>query len=552
MFCIQCEQAIQTPSIKGCSVSKGMCGKTAEISDLQDVLVYALQCVSLWATQAKKFDIVDDEINRWAPKAFFATLTNVNFDPARIVALTKQATEFKNRLQDKVVTAATVTGKSLNLPPLAYFELPEHAEEIRNIALQVAVNRGKDTVNEDVIGLRLLCLYGLKGAAAYMEHARVLHQTCDEIYAEYHDIMSWLGTDPDDLHALLNCSMQIGMMNYKVMEMLDAGETLTFGHPTPTQVNVKPVKGKCILVSGHDLHDLEKILQQTEGKGINVYTNGEMLPAHSYPELSKYPHLVGNYGGAWQDQQTEFANFPGAIVMTSNCLINPNVGNYADRIFTRSIVGWPGVEHIDGDDFSRVIECALDLPGFKHDEIEHMITIGFGRNALMSAAPAVIEQVKAGNIRHFFLVGGCDGEKKERHYYTDFAAAAPEDTVLLTLACGKYRFNKNNFGDINGIPRLLDIGQCNDAYSAIQLALALSKEFDCSINELPLTLVLSWFEQKAIVILLTLFALGVKGIYIGPTAPGFLTENLIGIIQDKFDLRLISSVEEDMNAMLSA
>ncbi|GAL36751.1 hydroxylamine reductase [Vibrio maritimus] len=400
--------------------------------------------------------------------------------------------------------------------------------------------------------MRLLCLYGLKGAAAYLEHARVLSQTDEEVYGEYHQIMSWLGTDPVDLEPLLNTSMQIGLMNYKIMEMLDRGETDTFGHPEPTQVNVKTIKGKCILVSGHDLHDLEKILQQTEGLGINVYTNGEMLPAHAYPELKKYPHLAGNYGSAWQNQQKEFANFPGAIVMTSNCLLNPNVGQYADRLFTRSIVGWPGVAHIEGDDFKQVIECALAQDGFQHDEIEQMITVGFGRNALMQAAPAVVEQVKAGAIKHFFLVGGCDGDKSERSYYTDFTAQAPEDSVILTLACGKFRFNKNQFGDINGIPRLLDVGQCNDAYSAIQLALALAEEFDCGINELPLTLVLSWFEQKAIVILLTLFALGVKGIYTGPTAPAFLTDNLLSILQQKFDMRGISTVENDLKTILAA
>ncbi len=277
-----------------------------------------------------------------------------------------------------------------------------------------------------------------------------------------------------------------------------------------------------------------------------------MLPAHSYPELKKYPHLVGNFGSGWQNQQKEFANFPGAIVMTSNCLLNPNVGQYADRIFTRSIVGWPGETHIDGDDFSQVIECALALEGFQHNEIEQMINIGFGRNALMSAAPAVIDEVKKGNISHFFLVSGCDGDKSERSYYTDFTAQAPEDSVILTLACGKYRFNKNQFGDINGIPRLLDVGQCNDAYSAIQLALALAKEFDCDINELPLTLILSWFEQKAIVILLTLFALGVKGTYTGPTTPAFLTDNLLAIIQEKFDMRPITTVEADLKTILAA
>ncbi|OCH27706.1 hydroxylamine reductase [Aliivibrio fischeri] len=553
MFCIQCEQTIQTPTTKGCSFAQGMCGKTAEVSDLQDILVYALQGVSFWAEQGRKVNVIFDEIDQWAPKAFFATLTNVNFDPERVIEFALQAQAYKQQLEETVRAAATVTNTELDeLSPAAKFELPTEAEQIIALAPQAAVNRGHETQHEDVIGLRLLCLYGLKGAAAYMEHARVLGQTDKDVFAEYHQIMAWLGTDPTDLGELLDCSMKIGLMNYRIMEMLDTGETDTFGHPEPSQVNVKTIEGKCILVSGHDLHDLEKILQQTEGKGINVYTNGEMLPAHSYPELKKYPHLVGNYGSAWQNQQKEFANFPGAIVMTSNCLLNPNVGQYADRLFTRSIVGWPGVAHIEGDDFTAVIDCALAQEGFKHNEIEQMITIGFGRNALMAAAPAVVEQVKEGNISHFFLVGGCDGDKSERSYYTDFTAQAPEDSVILTLACGKYRFNKNQFGDINGIPRLLDVGQCNDAYSAIQLALALAKEFDCDINELPLTLVLSWFEQKAIVILLTLFALGVKGIYTGPTAPAFLTDNLLAIIQEKFDMRSISNVEDDLKAILAA
>lgn len=553
MFCIQCEQTIQTPAVKGCSFTQGMCGKTSEVSDLQDVLVYSLQGVSFWAEQGRKFAIIVDEIDQWAPKAFFATLTNVNFDPARIVEFVQQANQYKQQLEQAVRAAATLSNVELpELSAAAKFELPTDAEQFLAIAPQAAVNRGHDSQHEDVIGLRLLCLYGLKGAAAYLEHARVLGQTDEKVFAEYHEIMAWLGTDPTDLGELLDCSMKIGLVNYRIMEMLDTGETATFGHPEPTQVNVKTIAGKCILVSGHDLHDLEKILQQTEGKGINVYTNGEMLPAHSYPELKKYPHLVGNYGSAWQNQQKEFANFPGAVVMTSNCLLNPNVGQYSDRLFTRSIVGWPGVAHIEGDDFSQVIDCTLAQEGFKQNEIEQMITIGFGRNALMAAAPAVVEQVKEGNISHFFLVGGCDGDKSERSYYTDFTAQAPEDSVILTLACGKYRFNKNQFGDINGIPRLLDVGQCNDAYSAIQLALALGKEFNCDINDLPLTLVLSWFEQKAIVILLTLFALGVKGIYTGPTAPAFLTDNLLAIIQDKFDMRSIGNVEDDLKTILKA
>ncbi|EMC0408017.1 hydroxylamine reductase [Vibrio fluvialis] len=553
MFCIQCEQTIQTPVAKGCAYSQGMCGKTAEVSDLQDVLVYSLQGVSFWANLGRACGVTIEEIDQWAPKAFFATLTNVNFDPERIIEFAQLSHQYKRQLEQQVRAAATLTGFEIpTLSAAAQFELPQDKAALLAFAPTAAVNRGKESLNEDIIGLRLLCLYGLKGAAAYLEHARVLSQTDDAVYAEYHQIMAWLGTDPTDISELLKTAMQIGMMNYRIMEMLDKGETDTFGHPAPSQVNVKPVKGKCILVSGHDLHDLEKILQQTQGKGINVYTNGEMLPAHGYPELNKYPHLVGNYGSAWQNQQKEFANFPGAIVMTSNCLLNPNVGQYADRLFTRSIVGWPGVAHVEGDDFSAVIECALAQPGFQHDEIEHYITVGFGRNALMAAAPAVVDQVKQGNIKHFFLVGGCDGDKAERSYYTDFTAQAPQDSVLLTLACGKFRFNKNQFGDINGIPRLLDVGQCNDAYSAIQLALALAKEFDCGVNDLPLTLVLSWFEQKAIVILLTLLALGVKGIYTGPTAPAFLTPNLMAVLQEQFDLRSITTVENDLATILAA
>ncbi|MGL4666638.1 MAG: hydroxylamine reductase, partial [Saezia sp.] len=400
------------------------------------------------------------------------------------------------------------------------------------------------------LGLYLLCLYGLKGAAAYLEHAAVLGQTNPTVYAEYHRIMALLGDKPKNIQILFNTAMDIGTLNFKVMEMLDSGSTTTFGHPEPTLVNISPVKGHCILVSGHDLEDLQLILEQTKDKNIHVYTHGEMLPAHSYPELKKYPHLVGNFGTAWQNQQKEFAEFPGPIVMTSNCIINPDVGQYKDRIYTRSIVGWPGVAHITGTDFSAVINKALSLSGFLESKPEHKITIGFGQSALMSAAPAVIDQIRAGNISHFFLVGGCDGNKDERSYYEEFVEQIPQDCVVLTLACGKYRFNTKDLGNIHGIPRLLDIGQCNDAYSAIQLALALSKEFNCSINDLPLTLIISWFEQKAIAILLTLLSLGLKGIYVGPSLPAFLTENLLAILQEKFDLRLITTPENDLKTIL--
>ncbi|MFQ2106504.1 hydroxylamine reductase [Aeromonas rivipollensis] len=549
MFCVQCEQTIRTPAGNGCAYAQGMCGKTAETSDLQDVLIYALQGLSAWALAAREHGVIDNEIDAFVPKAFFATLTNVNFDSARIVGYVNQALAHRQQLADRLTALAVQVSE---LPAAARFEPGAELLEQLAHAPQTAVNRGKSEVNEDIMGLRLLCLYGLKGAAAYMEHARVLGQQDSAVAAEFHRIMSWLSTDPSELDPLFKCAMEIGLLNFKIMEMLDLGETTAFGHPEPTQVRVTPVPGKCILVSGHDMMDLKLILEQTAGTGINVYTHGEMLPALAYPFFKQYPHLVGNYGSAWQNQQKEFANFPGAVVMTSNCIIDPNVGDYSDRIFTRSIVGWPGVTHLEGDDFSAVVTKAQALEGFKHTELEHFITIGFARNALMQAAPAVIDKVKAGEISHFFLVGGCDGDKAERAYFTEFAKAAPQDSLLLTLGCGKYKFNKLDFGNIGGIPRLLDVGQCNDAYSAIQLALALSEAFECGVNDLPLTLVLSWFEQKAIVILLTLLALGVKDIRTGPTAPAFLTPALLKVLEEQFGLKGTTTAEADLAEILAA
>lgn len=552
MFCIQCEQTIRTPAGDGCSYSQGMCGKLADTSDLQDLLIYQLQGVSAYAEKAREFGIIDHDVDTFVPKAFFSTLTNVNFDDERLVEYAQQAHQYRNSLKAQYEAACTAAGKTPDtMIAAANLVLATAKPEMLTQAVDAAPNRGHQDVHEDIIGLRLLCLYGLKGAAAYMEHARVLDQTDAEVAGEFHKIMAFLGSDSVDADKLFATAMDIGQLNYRVMAMLDTGETDAFGHPEPTQVNTVAVKGKAILVSGHDMKDLELILQQTEGKGVNVFTHGEMLPALAYPTFKKYPHLVGNYGSAWQNQQKEFANFPGAIVMTSNCIIDPNVGNYGDRIFTRSIVGWPGVTHVEGEDFSAVVDKALALEGFAYDEIPHMITIGFARNALMEAAPAVVENVKNGSIKHFFLVGGCDGDKNERSYFTDIAKSSPKDSIIMTLGCGKYKFNKLAFGDINGIPRLLDIGQCNDAYSAIQLAIALSEVFECEINELPLSLVLSWFEQKAIVILLTLLSLGVKNIRTGPTPPAFLTPNLVKALEDKFGLKTTTTVEADLNDILN-
>ncbi|MBI0275547.1 hydroxylamine reductase [Hafnia alvei] len=550
MYCVQCEQTIRTPAGNGCSFAQGMCGKTAETSDLQDLLVAALQGLSAWALKAHELGIIDHNIDNFVPRAFFSTLTNVNFDSERIVGYAREALEMRDAL---MVACRTADANAQVDHPLADLQLAgSDLATLRKQAEEFALNNDKAEIGDDVHGLRMLNLYGLKGAAAYMEHAHVLGQYSDDIYAEFHAYMAWLGTQPRDVDTLLNNAMGIGKMNFNVMAILDKGETDAYGHPTPTSVNVRPVAGKAILISGHDLKDLRMLLEQTEGTGVNVYTHGEMLPAHGYPELKKFKHLVGNYGSGWQNQQTEFAKFPGPILMTSNCIIDPNVGNYTDRIWTRSIVGWPGARHLEGDDFSQIIAQAQVCEGFPYNEIEHMITVGFGRQTLLNAADTVIDLVSQKKLRHVFLVGGCDGSRAERSYFTDFARAVPQDCLILTLACGKYRFNKLDFGTLEGLPRLLDVGQCNDAYGAIMLAVKLAETLGCGVNDLPLSLVLSWFEQKAIVILLTLLSLGVKNIYTGPTAPGFLTDNLMAILNEKFGMRSISTVEADMTEILGA
>lgn len=549
MYCIQCEQTMRTPVGNGCSYAQGMCGKTAETSDLQDLLVATLQSLSAWALKARELGIIDHEVDSFVAKAFFSTLTNVNFDSQRIVEYAQQALQYR----DSLIQGCKEIDPAVELEhPLAHLTLQGNSvDALAQQAKEFALNIDRAEIGEDLHGVRMLCLYGLKGAAAYMEHAHVLGQYDNEVYRQFHQYMAWLGTQPKDLDELLQNALGIGNMNFQVMSLLDRGETEAFGNPVPSTVNVKPVAGKCILISGHDLKDLKALLEQTEGTGINVYTHGEMLPAHGYPELKKYKHLVGNFGSGWQNQQKEFAKFPGPIVMTSNCIIDPNVGNYADRIFTRSIVGWPGVTHLEDRDFSQVIAKAQEMDGFPYSELEHQITVGFGRQTLLDASDAVINLVAEKKLRHVFLVGGCDGSKDERSYYTDFARKVPEDCAILTLGCGKYRFNKLDFGTIEGLPRLLDVGQCNDAYSAIMLAVNLSQKLGVGVNELPLTLVLSWFEQKAIVILLTLLALGVQNIYTGPSAPAFLTDNVMSLLNEKFGLRGLSTPEQDMAEALA-
>jgi hydroxylamine reductase len=404
---------------------------------------------------------------------------------------------------------------------------------------------------DDIAGLQELLTYGIKGVSAYADHARLLGKEDDRVYGFFEEALDAL-TDPSPtVDKLFSLAMKCGEINLVVMELLDAANTGAYGNPVPTGVRVTPVKGKAILVSGHDLKDLAMLLEQTKDSGINIYTHGEMLPAHGYPELKKYKHLVGNYGGAWQDQAKEFDAFPGSILMTTNCIQAPR-DNYKNRIFTTGLVAYPGVQHLPNGSFQPLIEAAQAAPGFVSDGPEQTILVGFGHNAVLGVADKVIDAVKAGQIKRFFLIGGCDGAKSGRNYYTKFAESVPKDCVILTLACGKFRFNKLEFGNIGGIPRLLDCGQCNDAYSAIKIAGALAQAFGCGVNDLPLSMILSWYEQKACAILLTLLYLGIKNIRLGPSLPAFVTPAVLNVLVEKFSIKPITTVEEDLKAALSA
>jgi hydroxylamine reductase len=409
----------------------------------------------------------------------------------------------------------------------------------------VSITARQSALGEDLAGLQELLTYGLKGTAAYAEHASILGKEDDSVYAFFHEALAFLNRPSGTVDELLAMNLKCGEVNLKVMGLLDGAHTGAYGNPVPTAVRIEPRKGKCILVSGHDLKDLELLLKQTAGKGIDVYTHGEMLPAHGYPQLKKHAHLAGNYGGAWQDQQQEFDAFPGAILMTTNCIQKP-LNGYKARIFTSGLVGWPGVTHVSNDDFTPVIDAALAAPGFVKDGSGKTILVGFGHHAVLGVAGQVVDAVKSGAIRHFFLIGGCDGAKSGRNYYTEFAEAVPKDCVILTLACGKYRFNKLEFGDIGGIPRLLDCGQCNDAYSAIQIAVALAGAFKTDVNGLPLSMILSWYEQKAVCILLTLLHLGIRNIKLGPSLPAFVTPPILNALVQKFNIAPISTVEQDL------
>jgi hydroxylamine reductase len=547
MFCYQCEQ---TAKGTGCTV-QGVCGKDATTAQLQDLLVHATMGISMYAARAAALGAEDRQIDRFVIDALFATVTNVDFDPNRLHEHLLEAARIRDAAKALYERACAKAGKQPEaLSGPAAWQPAGNVAALARQGEEVSISKRLSNIGKDVTGLEELTLYGLKGAAAYADHARVLGQEIPQIYAEFHKTLDFLARGNHSADELVGAAMKVGELNLKVMALLDSANTGAYGHPEPTAVRVTPIQGKAIVVSGHDLKDLEELLKQTQGKGINVYTHGEMLPALAYPELKKFRHLVGNYGGAWQDQRGEFDTFPGAILMTTNCIQKPK-DTYINRIFTSGLVAWPGVRHIDGDrDFTPVIEAALAAPGFAADEPEKTITIGFGHNAVMSVAGKVVEAVKGKAIRHFFLIGGCDGAKPGRNYYTDFALAVPKDCVILTLACGKFRFNKLDLGTIDGIPRLLDIGQCNDAFSAIQIALALADAFECGVNDLPLSMILSWFEQKAVAILLTLLYLGIKNIRLGPSLPAFVTPAVLQVLVEKFNIAPIGTPEKDLAAIL--
>ena len=543
MFCNQCEQ-----TAKGVGCDKiGVCGKQDDTAGLQDLLTYALQGLSLVAVEGRKVGVVDNGVDKFTAQAVFACLTNVDFDNNRFQSWINETVQRRDALKATVQAAGGV----VEFEAAAATFTP--ADTIAGLAGQGAeldFIQALDA-NEDLRSLKQIALYGVRGLAAYTDHAAILNQEDDAVYAYIHEALAQLTRKDLGLDDLVGLALKCGEVNLKAMELLDAGNTGTYGHPVPTPVPLGQKAGKAILVSGHDLKDLELLLKQTEGKGINIYTHGEMLPCHGYPELKKYSHFYGHYGTAWQNQQKEMDVFPGAILFTTNCIQKPR-DSYKANVFTTGLVGWPDVAHIGDDkDFSPVIEKALALDGFAADTDNGTVLTGFARNSVLGVADKVIEAVKAKAIRHFFLVGGCDGAKPGRNYYTDFVEQVPEDCMVLTLACGKFRFFDKKLGDIGGIPRLLDVGQCNDAYSAIQIAVALAGAFECGVNDLPLSMVLSWYEQKAVVILLTLLHLGITDIRLGPSLPAFITPNVLNVLVENFDIKPIAeSAAEDLQTIL--
>ncbi|RJP32556.1 MAG: hydroxylamine reductase [Candidatus Omnitrophota bacterium] len=547
MFCFQCEQ---TAHGSGCT-EIGVCGKDPKTAALQDLLVYVVKGLSMAAHRARELGVKDRELDVFAIEALFATVTNVNFDAERIRQLIMKAGTMRDKARILYEEACQKAGRApepLNGP--AAWKTESDMETLYQQGVGASIDKRWSKLGKDIVGLQELLMYGMKGMAAYADHALILGKEDDSVYAFIHEGLNFLTKENPTIDELFAIVMKCGEVNLKVLELLDAANTGAYGNPVPTVVRMTPLKGKAIAVSGHDLKDLEELLKQTEGKGIHIYTHGEMLPAHGYPHLKKYPHLVGHYGGAWMRQKKEFDEFPGAILMTTNCIQEPKP-TYKNRIFTCGLVGWPGVVHIQNRDFTPVIEAALQAEGFSQDEAEKTTMVGFGHNAVLGVADKVIDAVKQGAIKHFFLIGGCDGAEVGRNYYTEMAETIPQDCVILTLGCGKFRvLDSDAAGDIGGIPRVLDMGQCNDSYSAIKVALALAEAFNTDVNSLPLSLIISWYEQKAVCVLLTLLYLGVKDIRLGPKLPAFVTPDVLKVLVEKFNIMPIGAVKDDLQAML--
>jgi len=534
MFCYQCEQ---TAKGEGCT-RMGVCGKEPEVAILQDLLIYALKGLSQYAVEGRRVGIKDRDVNLFTCEALFSTLTNVNFDPSYFVKGIHRCAEMRDNLKKRVRDAG---GQVSFTEEPATFK-PEKTLEGLIAQGEKAGLKFDPSIHPDILSLQHTLLFGIKGVAAYADHALILGKEDDAVFAFIHEGLASMLRKDLSLDDWIKLVLKCGEINLRTMELLDSGNTEAYGHPVPTKVSLGSKKGKAILVSGHDLKDLEEILRQSEGKGIYVYTHGEMLPAQGYPGLKKYSHFYGHYGTAWQNQAREFEKFPGAILMTTNCIQRPK-DSYKNNIFTCGTVGWPGIPHVSDRNFAPVINRALELPGFLADENGRSVMVGFAHNTLLSIADKVIDAVKGKAIRHFFLVAGCDGAKPGRNYYTEFVEKVPKDAVVLTLACGKFRFFDKDLGEIGGIPRLLDMGQCNDAYSAIQVAIALSKAFNVGVNELPLSFVLSWYEQKAVVILLTLLYLGIKNIRLGPSLPAFISPSVLNTLVKTFDIKPITTPE---------
>ena len=555
MFCYQCEQ---TANGKGCT-RLGVCGKTPEIANLQDLLIYQVKGISCYGKVLSELGHpIEKAVIAFIESVLFTTLTNVNFDAEVHVQLLQESQKIKDSLRDKV--SASEGSSDLHDSDYcschtaqAQYRLPSTKSEMLHDAPIAGIMYDK-SLDPDIRSLRQTILYGLKGISAYGHQARELGYCSDQVDSFYITALESLTDDRLTVEELIRMTMRTGEAAIEVMKVLDEANTSVYGNPTPHTVNVHIRKGPFIIVSGHDLKDLEMLLRQTEGTGINIYTHGEMLPSHGYEGLKKYPHLVGNFGGAWQDQQKQFDGIPGCILMTTNCLMRPRE-SYKDRIYSTNVVGWEGVKYIpkktDGTkDFSEIIRHALELGGFTQDVEPHEILVGFGHHATLSYADKIVQAVESGKLRHFFLIGGCDGARPGRNYYTDFAQLVPKDCMILTLACGKYRFNKMDFGEVAGLPRLLDIGQCNDVYSAIRIATALADAFNTDVNGLPLSLIISWYEQKAVADLLALLSLGIRNIYLGPELPAFLSPNVLQYLVDTFHLRKITNPEDDIKTCL--